>query len=177
VPRTFFSKLKKIKEKGPQIFGFPFVIKGTTGKQGHAVWSPRNEKELTELVDQLAKLERGGKRFIAQEFIKASQRNRVLVVGDKAIAAITRPTRWRRRFTQKERARSALMPIPPEDAELAVKAAKSLDIEIGGVDIIHEDDSHQPYVLEVNSAPRWEAIRADTGVNPEHEIVKFLAGL
>src|SRR3989304_7745035 len=46
LPKTFFAKLAGIKKTSPEIFGFPFVIRCTTGKQGHAVWSPRNQEEL-----------------------------------------------------------------------------------------------------------------------------------
>lgn len=182
-PKTLFGSLSMIREKGPKLFGLPFVIKGTVGKQGHAVWSPRNPDELEELIQELRDSEKKGGRFIAQEFIKASQRNRVLVIGGKAIAAITRPTRWRRRFIKKvdgkypEGKRKGLMPVPKKDADLAVSAAKALSIDIGGVDIIHEDATDKPYVLEVNSAPRWEAIRKDCNITPEREIVKFLAEL
>ncbi len=66
-------------------------------------------------------------------------------------------------------------PIPALDAELAVKAALAVKIDIGGVDIIHEDESGRPYVLEVNSAPRWSALEKDTGVFVEKEILKYLA--
>ena len=183
IPKTFFGNLSEIKKKGPEIFGLPFVIKGTVGKQGHAVWSPRNPKELEKLIQDLGDSERKGGRFIAQEFIKASQRDRVLVIGGKAIAAITRPTRWRRRFIEKvngeypEGKRKGLIPVPKKDAELAISAARALSIDIGGVDIIHEDATNKTYVLEVNSAPRWEAIKKDTGLNVEREIIKFLASL
>ncbi len=183
VPRSFFSSLLRIREKCPELFGFPFVIKGTTGKQGRAVWSPRNPDELEDLLGKLGPIESRGGRFLAQEFIKASQRNRVLVIGGQAVAAITRPTRWRRRFIEKvngqfpEGKKHGLIPVPKEDSELAVTAAKSLDIDVAGVDIIHEDATDKAYVLEVNSAPRWESIREDTGINPEREIVKFLAKL
>jgi ribosomal protein S6--L-glutamate ligase len=184
VPKSYFANLTKIKENGPEIFGFPFVIKGTVGKQGHAVWSPRNESELEELVEELHdyQKEKGG-RFLAQEFIKASQRNRVLVIGGKAVAAITRPTRWRKRFTEKiggrypEGRKEGLLPVPKDDAKLAIAAAKALSIDIAGVDIIREDATGKPYILEVNSAPRWKAIKRDTGVNVEKEILKFLASL
>jgi RimK family alpha-L-glutamate ligase len=182
LPKTIFARLSKIKENSPKVFGFPFVIKETTAKQGHGVWSPRNQEELEKIYLELKTKEKEGKRFLAQEFIKASQRNRVFVVGDKAIAGITRPTRWRRRFIQKvngefpEGKREALVPVPPPDGQLAVKAAKALDVDIAGVDIIHEDSSGKPYVLEVNSAPRWASIAKDTGINVEREILKFLGG-
>lgn len=181
LPKTFFAKLLEIKQKAPELYGFPFVIKGTTGKQGHAVWSPRNKEELERLYEELKDKEKEGKRFLAQEFIKASQRNRVFVVGGVAIAGITRPTKWRKRFIKKVNGefpagiKEALNPISREDAKLAVSAAEALDIDIAGVDIFHEDATNKVYVLEVNSAPRWEAIAKDTGVNVEREILRFLA--
>jgi len=183
IPKTFFGNLSMIKKKGPKLFGFPFVVKGTVGKQGHAVWSPRNPEELEKLVQDLRDNERKGGRFIAQPFIEASQRVRVLVVGEKALAAITRPTRWRRRFIKKvngeypEGKREGLTPVPKKEAELAVSAARALSIDIGGVDILHEDATGKAYVLEVNSAPRWEAIKKDTGVNVEGEIIRFLTSV
>lgn len=176
VPKTLFGKMTEIVEKAPDSFGIPFVIKDTRGKQGHGVFSPRTTEELQTLSSELRKQEKEGKRFLAQEFIAASQRVRVFVIGGKAVGAITRPTRWRKRFTQNPPVKKALIPIPSEDAELAVRAAKALDIDIAGVDIIHEDATGKPYVLEVNSAPRWESISKDTGLNVEREILRFLAG-
>lgn len=176
-PKTFYGSLNKIAEQAPKIFGYPFVIKGTTGKQGHAVWSPRNTKELEELTGELKLVEKQGKRFIAQEFIKASQRIRVFVVGGKALAAITRPTRWRKRFTNKEALRAALMPVPKKEAQIALKACQALSINIAGVDVIKEDATGKLFVLEVNSAPCWASISADTGLNVEAEILKYLASL
>jgi RimK family alpha-L-glutamate ligase len=174
LPKTFFAKLSEIVQKAPELYGFPFVIKGTTGKQGHAVWSPRDKEELDELYKELKGKEKEGKRFLAQEFVKAGQRNRVFVIGTVAVGAITRPTRWRKRFTNKEAIREALVPVPEEDATLALKAAGALDIDIAGVDIIHEDATGKAYVLEVNSAPRWDSITKDTGINIEKEILIFL---
>jgi len=184
IPKTYFGRMKMIAEVAPDLLGFPFVIKGTTGKQGHAVWSPQTKDELDKLVDEFTPLEKAAKvRFIAQEFIAASQRNRVFVIGNRAIAGITRPTRWRRRFLAKvdgeypEGTREALNPIPAIDAEIAVKSAQALGVDIGGADIITEDKTGKKYVLEVNSAPRWASLEKDTGLEVEKEIVKYLASL
>lgn len=183
-PKTYFASLKKIKNRGYQIFGFPFVIKGTVGKQGHAVWAPKNKQELNELYESLREKEKIGGRFIAQEFIKASQRERILVIGEKAIAEITRPTRWRRRFLKKDEEgnvkqgiKKGIVPVPKEDSQIAIKASKSLGIEIGGVDLIREDETGKPYILEVNSAPRWASIKKDTEIEVEKEIIKYLISL
>lgn len=177
-PKTYFGSLENIVKKAPQIFGFPFVIKGTTGKQGHAVWSPRNLEELESLIPILKKVADGEKKmkFIAQEFIEAGQRSRVFVIGKKAVAGITRPTRWRKRFVEKEDEgeREALKPIPETQAKLAVKAAQSLGIDIAGVDLLVEDKTGKIYCLEVNSAPRWESVKKDTRINVEREILEYL---
>lgn len=183
-PKTYFGKLENIKEKAPKIFGYPFVIKGTTGKQGHAVWSPRNEKELDKLYEKLETLrEKEKMNFIAQEFTESSQRSRIFVVGGKALAGITRPTRWRRRFIEKvngefpEGKREELNPIPEDEVKIAIKAASVMQIDIGGVDVLRVDKTGELFVLEVNSAPRWESVKQDTDLNVEREIIKFLAKL
>lgn len=177
MPLTYFGSLRQMEKKLPKLFGFPFVIKGTTGKQGHAVWSPRNEKELSRLVKELRGKEKKGGRFIAQQFIKASQRDRLLVIGPRVIGAITRPTRWRKRFLGKKAPpgkREAISPIPKDEEKLALAATEALGIDIAGVDIIREDANGKLYVLEVNSAPRWASLKKETGVKVEEEVIKFL---
>jgi len=183
-PKTYFGKLANIREKAPKIFGYPFVIKGTTGKQGHAVWSPRNEEELDVLYEKLEALRKKEKmNFIAQEFAESSQRSRIFVVGGKVLAGITRPTRWRRRFIEKvngefpEGIREQLDPIPEDEVKVAINAASALQIDIGGVDVLRVDKTGELFVLEVNSAPRWDSVKTDTGLNVEKEIIKFLVGL
>ena len=162
--------------------GFPFAIKSTIGKKAREVWSPKTREELAELVERLRGEEKQGKRFFAQAFTVASQRTRVFVLGGRAFAAITRPTKWRKRFLEVDEAgeypegeKMALHPIPKEDAELAVAAANVVGLDIAGVDIAQEDKTGKRYVWEVNAAPAWGAVAKDTGLNIEEEILKFLA--
>jgi len=176
IAKTYFGKLNNILKRGEKLIGFPMVLKETTSQKSKGVWLVKNQKELEELSDRLKDLQRNGKVYLAQEFIKASQRVRVLVVGKKAIAALTRPMKWRTVFIDNpsEGIREVLNPIPEEDATLAVKAAASLGINIAGVDIIHEDKTGKAYVMEVNPAPRWDSVNKETGVNVEREILVFL---
>ncbi len=177
VPKTFFSSVLEIAKVSPRIFGFPFVIKSTTGKQGHGVWSPENMEELKELASELKEKEDKGGRFISQEFIKAGVRIRVFVVGGKAKAGLVRPTKWWKRFRADKPEKSSFIKVPLKYALLAEKAIKALGIDVAGVDILQEDSTGKLYVLEVNSAPRWESIKKDTGLNVEAEILKFLSKL
>ena len=179
-PKTYFGRLSEIVVNAPKIFGFPFVIKGTTGKQGNAVWSPRDETELEETLEKIKASEKArDMKFMAQEFIESSQRSRIFVIGEKAVAGITRPTRWRRRFVEKvkgefpEGKREALLPVPEKEGNLAVEASKALGIEIAGVDVL-KDKTGKLYILEVNSAPSWKSVKKDSKINVEKEILKYL---
>lgn len=183
MPPTLFGKLSFVKEKGEEFLGFPFVIKSTSGKQGREVWLPKDREGLIELISELSKLEKKGKRFLAQKFIEAGQRNRIFVIGDRAVAGITRPTKWRRRFMEKvngeypEGKKETLNPLPEEDVKLAVAAASAVSLEVAGVDIVHDDNTGEMYVLEVNSAPRWEAVSKSVGISIEKEIIRYLIRL
>lgn len=183
IPKTIYGSLKNLYIKSPIVFKYPLVLKATDGKQGNAVWSPRNSQEFENLVSELRPIEKTGKRYMVQEFIQSSQRSRIFVVGEKAVAGITRPTRWRKRFIKKingefpQGERTALLPIPNDEAELAVRASKALGIQIAGVDVIRDINSGKLYVLEVNSAPRWDSVSNDTGINIEEEILKYLISL
>lgn len=173
VPRTLLLSLSQIAREAPKQLGFPFIIKGTNGKRGRAVWSPENHLELTKLIKKLKPRELLGERFIAQEFIKASIRIRVFVIGGKARAAVVRPQRWMARFDKDTPKRLSYRKVPVRYSRVAEKAAKSLLIDIAGVDILETKDK-KLYVLEVNSAPLWNSIKKDTGLNVEREILRFL---
>lgn len=183
IPKTLFGSISAIAEKGEELLGFPFVIKGTQGRKSREAWAPKDAEELIDLISTLKEEEKEGKRFFAQKFIEGSQRTRVLVVSGRVLGAITRPTKWRTRFLPKidgqypEPEKGQVKPVPKEDSEIALAATRAVSLDIAGVDIIHNDATGRPYILEVNAAPRWEAFKKDTGIHVEEEILKFLAKL
>jgi len=81
---------------------------------------------------------------------------RVLVVGNHTFC-IKRENKddWR---TNISRGATAVPVTPPNSTiELAVKAARTLDVDIAGVDILVAP-SDQPVVIEVNAVPGWMAL-------------------
>lgn len=183
-PRTYFGRLSNIYKNVTELFGFPIVIKKTTGRQGHGIHYATDENSLREIIRKLETKEKKGDKYIVQEIIKASQRNRIFVVGNKAIAAITRPTGSRKLWQERgvdgklpPGIKKNLDPIPQEDAELAVRAAKAIGVDVGGADILTEDSTGKKYILEVNSAPGWKSIKRDTGVFVEKEILEYIISL
>jgi len=183
IPKTLFGNLKAIAQKGEALLSFPFVIKSTSGRKARDVWLAGSEAELTTLLGKLREREKKGEHFFAQEFIRASQRTRVFIIGNEVIGAITRPTKWRRLFLKKingeypEGKKGVVFPLPSKSRQLALRAARAASLEIAGVDILEEDVAGKPLVIEINAAPSWKAIKKDTGAEVEKKILLYLRSL
>lgn len=180
MPKTIYGGLKYLKEIGPKEFGYPFVIKSTTGKKAREVWAPKNEEDLEEICKDIVNLEKKGSRFFAQEFLRASQRYRVFILGGKAVACVTQPTKWRKRFLEKvdgefpEGERGFINPIPSQVSSIAEQAVKAVDLDISGVDVMQVDSTNELYIIEANAGPSWKLIKKHTNLNVEEEIIKWL---
>lgn len=183
IPPTYFGSLRAIALRASKLLGFPYVLKSTSGKKARDVWLPKDEKELGELMVELRNREKTGEKFLAQKFIHASQRFRVFIIDKRVLGAITRPTKWRKRFVKKvdgdfpEPKKEALIPVPPDLAKLAKDATEAVKLDIAGVDILKDDKNKKLYVIEANAAPSWNLIKKDTGIDVEKEILEYLASI
>lgn len=170
-------EMKKLSEAGIKIprtqFGsfdgmeFPYIVKSTSGQKSREVWLVNNREELENLKSK--KFEKN-KFYFTQELIPNARRIRVLVVGDKAIGAIVRQTKW-----NKDETKETLMPIPEDVASLAISAARAVDLDISGIDILVNMDTNESFVIEANAAPAWKLINKYCGVVVEDEIIKYLS--
>lgn len=101
--------------------------------------------------------------YYLQQFIESSQDNRwhdirVFVINNKAVAAMKRfGQTWVNNVANGGRC-EAVAPTG-EIVELALQAAKTLDMDYCGVDVI-TDVRGQHYVLEVNSIPAWQGLQS-----------------
>ncbi|WKZ25597.1 MAG: ATP-grasp domain-containing protein [bacterium] len=157
IPRTVFGDFSKLK--------FPYVVKSTSGQKAREVWLVNNQEEL-ELLNQ--KLDKQ-KLYFAQELVPNAERIRVLVIGDRAIGAIKRQTKW-----NKSQTKETLDPIPDEIARLAVDSAKAVELEISGIDILVNSQTNEMCVIEANAAPAWKLINKYCNASVEDEIIKYL---
>lgn len=83
---------------------------------------------------------------------------RVLVIGGRSRAAMTRlGTSWINNVAQGAACRPA--PIDPELSRLAEDAARALDMDYAGVDLIRDPEGRLN-VLEVNSIPAWHGLQS-----------------
>jgi len=62
--------------------------------------------------------------------------------------------------------------ISSEERATAVRAAKSLGLNVCGVDMLRSN--HGPVVMEVNSSPGLEGVEKATGLDVAGKIIEFL---
>jgi RimK family alpha-L-glutamate ligase len=99
---------------------------------------------------------------------------RAFVVGEKVIGAIERRSDgWRTNVSRGGRA--AAVTLPPAWAELAVRAARTVEAEYAGVDLLPAPDG-SVYVIEVNGIPGWRGLQEATGADVAGAIVRRLVG-
>jgi len=98
---------------------------------------------------------------------------RVLVVGGRARTAMRRvSTHWVHNLAQGARCEAA--PLGPELARLSEQAARALDIDYAGVDILPAAGAHALQVIEVNGVAAWQGLQRVSAINIARTIVDDL---
>ncbi|MBR9805104.1 30S ribosomal protein S6--L-glutamate ligase [bacterium] len=143
--------------------GAPLIVKLLEGTQGRGVVLAETKKAAESVVNAIKSLRAN---LLVQEFIKEAQGKdlRCFVVNGKVIASIERtaaPGEFRANIHQGGTAK--IIKISADERRLAIKAAKTLDLKVAGVDIIRS--SKGPLLLEVNSSPGLEGIETATGID------------
>jgi ribosomal protein S6--L-glutamate ligase len=112
-----------------------------------------------------------------QEFIKeaGSTDIRVLVIGEKVVAAMMRqgPTSEFRSNLHRG-GYGEKVKITPQERATAVKAARTLGLNVCGVDMLRS--KRGPLVMELNSSPGIEGLEKATGVDVAGLMIDFLEG-
>jgi ribosomal protein S6--L-glutamate ligase len=62
--------------------------------------------------------------------------------------------------------------ITPEERSTAIRAAKSMGLNVAGVDMLRAN--HGAVVMEVNSSPGIEGIENATGIDVASKIIEFM---
>ncbi len=141
--------------------GAPLIVKLLEGTQGKGVVLAETKKAAESVINAFKSLRAN---LLVQEFVKEADGKdlRCFVIGGKVVAAIQReaaPGEFRANIHQGGTA--SIIKITPKERALAVKAAKTLGLEVAGVDIIRSKKG--PLLLEVNSSPGLEGIEGATG--------------
>jgi ribosomal protein S6--L-glutamate ligase len=152
--------------------GAPLVIKLLEGTQGIGVVLAETEKAAESVIEAFMGLRAN---ILVQEYIREAGGAdiRCLVIGDKVVAAMKRQAKAGEFRSNLHRGGSAsLIRITPEERSTAVRAARTMGLNVAGVDILRSN--HGPVVMEVNSSPGLEGIERATGRDVAGMIIQFI---
>lgn len=141
----------------------PLIVKLLEGTQGKGIVLAETRKAAESVINAFKSL---NANILAQTFIKEAEGKdlRLFVIDGKVVAAMQReaePGEFRANLHRGGTARS--VKLTKEERNLAVKAAKVLDLKVAGVDLIRSNRG--PLVLEVNSSPGLEGIESISGMD------------
>ncbi|MGB5452043.1 MAG: 30S ribosomal protein S6--L-glutamate ligase [Sedimenticolaceae bacterium] len=152
--------------------GAPLVIKLLEGTQGIGVVLAETHKAAESVIEAFMGLKAN---ILTQEFIKEAGGAdiRCFVIGDKVVAAMKRQGKEGEFRSNLHRGGSAaLIRITPEERSTALRAAKTMGLNVAGVDLLRSN--HGPVVLEVNSSPGLEGIEGASGKDIAGSVIEFL---
>jgi ribosomal protein S6--L-glutamate ligase len=169
---TFARSVKDTHDVIDAVQGAPLVIKLLEGTQGRGVVLAETRKAAESVIDAFRQLDAN---ILVQEFIKEAGGTdvRAFVVGDRVVAAMKRtgaPGEFRSNLHRGGSAEATK--LTTAERRTAVKAAKTLNLNIAGVDMLRSDRG--PLIMEVNSSPGLEGIEGATGIDVAGEIVDWV---
>ncbi|MYZ47097.1 30S ribosomal protein S6--L-glutamate ligase [Propylenella binzhouense] len=152
--------------------GPPVVIKLIEGTQGIGVVLGETESSAKSVIEAF----RGANvNILVQEFIREAGGAdiRAFVIGGRVVATMQRQgPAGDFRSNLHRGGRATRVRITPEERSTAIRAAKTLGLNVCGVDMLRSN--HGPVVMEVNSSPGLEGIEKASGVDVAGAIVAFL---
>ena len=143
---------EKFLQKVAEELGFPLVMKKSYGSFGAGVALVQNRAELYEKATEWLHIP-----HVYQAFVKESSGKdiRVIVVGGKALGGMERVAKDGEFRSNIELGGSGRkIDLPKEYAKAAERAAKTLNLDYCGVDLLETDEG--PIVCEVNSNAFFE---------------------
>jgi RimK family alpha-L-glutamate ligase len=146
------------------------VVKPLFGSMGLGM-SRVSDEDMAWRVFRVVETVRGV--YYLQRFIPHEGRDiRAFVVGDRVVGAIERSSPgWRTNFSRGGSVKPFSLPGPW--SELALRAARAVEAEYAGVDLLPAADG-TVYVLEVNGIPGWEGLQTATGIDVAATVIDQL---
>jgi RimK family alpha-L-glutamate ligase len=113
--------------------------------------------------------------YYIQEYVPHFQEDiRAFVVKDRVIASmLRRGTGWKTNFSKGAEVES--IRLSAEMETLALKAARLINLDYAGVDLMRAEDG-RTFVVEINSIPGWRGIQTTTHLKIADEIIDSVLG-
>lgn len=153
-----------------KVGGLPAIGKLINGSQGIGVFILETPQATNTTLESLYRLNANVK---LQKFIKAGSKDiRAIVIGDKVSVAMERAGKKDFRANISQGGSGRKVELSDTDIEICIKAAKAVNLEFAGVDIL-KDEEGKTYVIEVNGNPGTKIIDI-TGHNYFNDLIGFI---
>jgi tetrahydromethanopterin:alpha-L-glutamate ligase len=152
--------------------GGDVVLKPLFGSEGKGLERLESRERA---LSRFAELEAAGSVIHIQRFIDHPGHDlRLLVIGGGSIAAMRRCVPAGGSFITNiaRGGRAEAFDPAPDLRRLAEDAARAVDAEVAGVDVIPDREGRH-WVLEVNAVPGWRALSSVTGIDVAREVLAY----
>lgn len=152
--------------------GAPLIIKLLEGTQGKGVVLAETNQAAESVINAFKSL---NANILVQEFIKEAKGKdlRLFVVDGKVVATMERTAaEGEFRANIHMGGTGASVKATAEEKRIAIKAAKTFNLKVAGVDIIRSKKG--PLLLEVNSSPGLEGIEGATQKDIAIKLIKAI---
>jgi ribosomal protein S6--L-glutamate ligase len=175
-PNTVFAHSSKRTEDVGKLIdivgGTPLIIKLARGSLGVGVVLAETRSAAKAIIQAFYSQE---VNILLQEFIEESSGMdvRVFIVGGKIVGAMKRiAPEGEFRSNIHLGATSESIKLTRAERILALAAAKAMNLQIAGVDILQSNRG--PLVMEVNAFPGLQGIESTTGLDISGEIIRYI---
>jgi len=175
IPKTILGKFPVDVDIVERELGFPVVVKTLRGTRGNGVLLCASREQFNDLA-KLLDGAKPGADFIFQQYIATSHGRdvRVLVVDGKVVAAMERRSvDGGFKSNISTGGRGAPFTPPAGMADLAMRVARVLDLDVAGVDVLFDGDGYR--ICEANSSPGFQGLEAACGISVPDEIFNAMA--
>lgn len=175
IPKTVVSRNSAdIDNLIDKLGGTPVIIKLARGTHGNGVVLAETKKAAKSVLQAFYLTNEDGTNILVQEFIKESAGTdiRAFVVGGRVVASMQRKSLDDDfRSNLHKGGAGTTIKLTEEERKMAVRAAKSMGLNVAGVDMMRSDRG--PLVLEVNASPGF-GIEKVTGRDVASPIIEYI---
>ncbi len=183
-PKSAYVESFKDLEKELKTWKLPVIVKlSAGGRHGMGTFWVRElddleklkhilegRKEKAKLANKKIPIFRG---FLVQEYIRNDGDFRVMTVGYKCIGGFKRQVKEEKLILNKSQGKSLAVELPEDVQNTAETAAKVLQVEVAGTDLVRSTENGKVYIIEVNEAPQFKVFEKRTKVNAARKILEY----
>ena len=157
-PKTMLAKFPVDISVVKREIGVPLIIKNVTGTQGRGVYLCESEEKFSDIME-LIYANNENANIIIQEFIETSYGKdlRVFVIGGKVVGCMQRIAKSGFKANFSIGADAQPFELTPEAEWIATEAARLLNLDVAGVDLLFGEDGKY-LICEANSSPQFHGL-------------------